>query len=146
MSQACNPDAVVSTERVLAASRQRVFAAFREADRLAQWWGPEGFTNTFREFEFTPGGRWNFVMHGPNGTDYRNESVFDEIIPDAKIVITHVSQPRFTLSITLNPLGEKTHLKWVQEFETAEMAARMRPICEPANEQNLDRLEAILKG
>jgi hypothetical protein len=29
-------------------------------------------------------------------------------------------------------------------IESPEVAARMRPICEPANEQNLDRLEAEL--
>jgi uncharacterized protein YndB with AHSA1/START domain len=45
----------------------------------AQWWGPEGFANTFAQFEFKPGGRWVFVMHGPNGANYPNESVFREI-------------------------------------------------------------------
>ena len=29
-----------------------VFAAFSEANRLAAWWGPDGFTNTFEQFEF----------------------------------------------------------------------------------------------
>ena len=48
--------------------------------------------------------------------------------------------------MTLTDLGDKTGLAWVQEFENAEVAERMRPICEPANEQNLDRLEAILAG
>jgi hypothetical protein len=46
--------------------------------------------------------------------------------------------------VTLTPRGGQTHLAWVQEFESAEMAARMRPLSEPANEQNLDRLDALL--
>jgi uncharacterized protein YndB with AHSA1/START domain len=146
LSEANNPDAVVSTERVLSASPRGVFAAFEQPDRLAEWWGPSGFRNTFEQFEFTTGGRWTFVMHGPNGADYQNDSVFREIKPDTKIVIEHVSQPRFTLTVTLTARGNRTHLAWVQEFESAEVAARMRPLCQPANEQNLDRLESALRG
>ena len=42
--------------------------------------------------------------------------------------------------------GDETYLAWVQEFESPEVAARMRAICEPANEQNLDRIESLLAG
>jgi uncharacterized protein YndB with AHSA1/START domain len=137
-------NAVISTKRLLPFSARRVFAAFEQPDRLAQWWGPNGFKNTFEQFEFTNGGRWVFVMHGPNGTDYPNESVFREIEPDSKIVIEHVSQPRFMLSVTLSAQSNNTHLLWVQEFESGEAAARLRHIVEPANEQNLDRLQTLL--
>jgi uncharacterized protein YndB with AHSA1/START domain len=139
-----NPNAVLSTERVLPFSPRQVFVAFEQSDRLARWWGPNGFRNTFEQFEFTPGGRWVFVMHGPNGADYPNEAVFREIQPDSKIVIEHVSPPRFTLSVLLTARGDKTHLTWIQEFESPEVAAQLRHICEPANEQNLDRLESHL--
>jgi uncharacterized protein YndB with AHSA1/START domain len=144
MSHANNSNAVVSTERLLSVGSRKVFAAFEQPDRLSQWWGPNGFTNTFEQFEFTPGGRWVFMMHGPNGANYPNEAVFREIQPDTRIVIEHVLQPRFTLTVTLTARGDKTHLAWVQEFESPEVAARMRPICEPANEQNLDRLQSLL--
>ena len=144
MSAVNNQNAVVSTERVLSVNARNVFAAFEQPDRLAQWWGPSGFRNTFERFEFTPGGRWAFVMHGPNGVNYPNEAVFREIHPDTKMVIDHVSPPRFTLSVLLTAQGNKTHLAWIQEFESLEVAARMRPICEPANEQNLDRLQSLL--
>jgi uncharacterized protein YndB with AHSA1/START domain len=43
-----------------------VFAAFEQPDQLARWWGPKDFTKTFGQFEFKPGGRWVFVMRGPN--------------------------------------------------------------------------------
>jgi uncharacterized protein YndB with AHSA1/START domain len=42
---------------------------------LSRWWGPAGFTNTFEVCEFKKGGRWSFVMHGPDGRNYPNESV-----------------------------------------------------------------------
>src|SRR5690348_16048310 len=122
MSQANNPDAVVSTERLLSATPREVFAAFENPDCLAKWWGPSGFTNTFEQFEFRPGGKWVFVMHAPNGANYPNESVFRKIEPDTKIVIEHVVPPRFKLTVTLTARGDRTHLAWVQEFETAELA------------------------
>ncbi|WP_437498369.1 SRPBCC domain-containing protein [Sorangium sp. So ce1099] len=144
MSRANNPSAAVSTERVLSANPRKVFAAFERPDQLAQWWGPEGFTNTFEQFEFKPGGRWVFVMHGPNGASYPNESVFREIQPDTRIVIEHVVKPWFRLTVTLSARGDQTHLAWVQEFESPEVAARMRPLSGTANEQVLDRLQALL--
>jgi len=136
--------AVLSNERVLPASPREVFAAFENSKTLAQWWGPNGFTNTFEQFEFRPGGKWVFTMHGPNGANYANESVFREIQPDSKIVIEHVSAPWFTLTVTLTPRGEQMHLRWDQQFESADVAERMRPLCKAANEQNLDRLQAVL--
>jgi uncharacterized protein YndB with AHSA1/START domain len=144
MSQATDPSAALSTERLLPASPRMVFAAFEQPEHLARWWGPSGFTNTFERFEFEPGGRWVFVMHGPNGADYPNECVFREIEPDTRIVIEHVVKPWFTLTVTLAPQDGRTHLTWVQEFESAEIAEQLRPICDPANEQNLDRLQALL--
>ena len=30
-------------------------------------------TLTTHELEFKPGGTWRFVMHGPDGRDYKNE-------------------------------------------------------------------------
>jgi uncharacterized protein YndB with AHSA1/START domain len=145
MSQVNNASITVSTEREFSASPRQVFAAFERPDRLAQWWGPSGFTNTFREFDFTPGGRWVFVMHGPNGADYPNESIFREIQPDTRIVIEHVVKPWYRLTVTLTARGEKTHLAWVQEFESPEVAAKMRGLSQTANEQNLDRLQSLVE-
>ena len=116
---------------MLSVNPRDVFAAFEQPDRLAQWWGPDGFRNTFERFEFTLDGRWIYVMHGPNGVNYPSESVFREIKPDTKIVIEHVSQPRFTLTVTLTARDEKTHLDWVQEFESPEVAARISPFANP---------------
>jgi uncharacterized protein YndB with AHSA1/START domain len=140
-----SPSAAVRAERVLSANPRRVFAAFEQPDQLAQWWGPKDFTNTFEQFEFKPGGRWIFVMHGPNGVNYANESVFQEIQPDTQIVIEHVVNPWYRLTVTLTPRGDQTHLAWVQEFQSPEVARKMRSLSQTANEQVLDRLEALLK-
>jgi uncharacterized protein YndB with AHSA1/START domain len=144
MSEVTNPEASVSTERLLPAPPRTVFAAFERPTRLAQWWGPNGFTNSFEQFEFRPGGRWVFVMHGPNGPGYANESVFRDIRPNARIVLEHVSKPWYRLTVTFTARGDCTHLTWLQEFESPQVAAKMRGLAETANEQNLDRLQSLL--
>jgi uncharacterized protein YndB with AHSA1/START domain len=83
-------------------------------------------------------------MHAPNGADFPNESVFREIEPDTRIVIDHTVLPIFTLTVTLTPQGGQTEIAWTQEFENAEFATKMRPMLETANQQVLDRLEAVL--
>lgn len=144
MSETTAPSAVLHTERVISATPAEIFAAFADSATIARFWGPNGFTSTSTAFDFTPGGRWIVTLHGPDGADYPNEYVFKEIQKDAKIVIEHVVDHWFQLTVTLTPKGEGTLLTWDQEFPNAEEADRLRPICEPANEQNLDRLEAVL--
>lgn len=139
-----NEEGTFRHQRVVPHAPPRVYEAFARPELLARWWGPDGFTNTFEIFEFKPGGRWKFVMHGPKDTHHPNESVFLELTPPSRLVIHHVSAPRFVLTVTLTPHGAGTTLTWTGVFEDPAVAARIRPIVEPANEQNLDRLQAIL--
>jgi uncharacterized protein YndB with AHSA1/START domain len=144
VSSSSHSSAALSTERVLPASPHSVFAAFERPDLLARWWGPKGFTNTFERFEFKPGGRWVFIMHGPNGADYPNESVFRKLTPRARIVVEHVVKPWYMLTVTLTARGDQTHISWIQEFEGPEVAARIGPMVTTSNEQVLDRLQSLL--
>lgn len=139
-------DHTLQTRRTLPYPPAAIYAAFADAACLARWWGPAGFTNTFELFEFWAGGRWTFVMHGPDGTHYPNECTFAELEAGAKVVVRHVSHPHFTLSISLLPAGEGTEVHWVQAFDDPAVAAAVRHIAEPGNEQNLDRLFAVLRG
>lgn len=136
--------ATLRTQRVFAASPARLYAAFSDPVMLAQWWGPAGFRNTFEVFEFREGGRWKFVMHGPDGTDYANECEFVELREPERVVICHVCAPLFTLTVDIAPEGEGARLQWAQRFDDAVVAQSLRAICEPANEQNLDRLQKLL--
>jgi len=81
---------------------------------------------------------------GPDGSNHPNESVFLELHGASRLVIQHVSQPRFVLTVTLAPHEAGTAITWAQEFEDSAAAARFRHIVEPANEQNLDRLLSVL--
>jgi uncharacterized protein YndB with AHSA1/START domain len=133
---------IFQTSRDIEATPAAVFAAIEDPVRLARWWGPAGFGNSFEVCEFKPGGRWKFTMHGPDGSSYANESVFAEIEPDRKVVIDHVCQPFFRLTVELLPTLAGTRLTWVQAFADPAVAESVRHIVEPANEQNLDRLAA----
>ena len=134
------------TSRKIAASPDAVFAAMTTPARLARWWGPAGFTNEFDLCDLRPGGAWRFVMHGPGGKHFRNESVFEEIVPKQKFVIRHVSEPTYRLTITLTPTDGETNVGWEQIFDNAEIAKRIEHIVTPANVQNLDRLTAETLG
>jgi uncharacterized protein YndB with AHSA1/START domain len=133
--------------RIIDAPPAEVFRAIAEPARLSRWFGPDGFTSTFEIFEFRPGGTWRFVFHGPDGTDYPNESVFREIVENERVVIEHLSEGHhFFLTITLTPDGRKTRVGWRQEFDTAEHRDRIAELVLPANEQNLDRLTAEVRS
>ena len=132
--------------RVFAASRQQVWKAFADPAQLAQWWGPAGFTNTFHEFSFEPGVLWKYTMHAPDGTGYYNESEFLELVPHERIVLRHWRpMHQFDLTMMLAEEAGGTRLTWTMVFEKEEEAERVRAFVPAANEQNLDRLEALLK-
>jgi uncharacterized protein YndB with AHSA1/START domain len=134
----------IVTTRVVGAARERVFRASADPAHLVHWWGPKGFTNTFHEFDLRPGGTWRFVMHGPDGANYPNKSVFVDVVKPERIVLEHVSGPHFQLTIALAEHGSKTKITWRMLFEPAAECNRVNRFALEANEQNLDRLEAEL--
>src|SRR6476646_10236456 len=106
--------------RKLNAPVELVWEAWTKPEHIAQWWGPEGFTNTIHTMELFQGGTWDLVMHGPDGTDYKNKSIFKEIIPFKKIVYDHVNGPRFTATVEFESQGDQTFIRWKMLFETVE--------------------------
>lgn len=125
-----NPRAIIGS-RLFAAPRDLVFAAFTDPKHLAQWWGPHGFTTTTSAFDFRPGGEWRHVMHGPDGRDYQNRIVFDEIVRPERIAYHHpggsdVEPVRFSQRLTFENLGgNQTRLIWHGTFASAEERARV---------------------
>lgn len=129
---------IIST-RVFDVPRDLMFKAWTDPDHLKLWWGPKGFTNTFHEFDPRPGGLWTFVMHGPDGTDYKNKSVFVEVVKPERIVFDHIA-PKFRATVTFEDMGAKTKMVWRMLFDTAEDFDRVKGFAVEGNNQNLDRL------
>ena len=97
--------------RIFDAPRELVFEAWTHAEKIAEWWGPDGFTTTTRSVR--PGGVWRFVMHGPDGRDYQNRIVYEEAAPPERLVYAHVGAEdteavNFRVTVIFQDSGGKT--------------------------------------
>jgi len=132
--------------RVFDAPRELVWSAWTDPKHLVHWWGPKGFTNTFQEINVRPGGVWRFIMHGPDGRDYQNKIVFDEIVEPERLVYSHngdEGEPvRFQTTVTFAERSGKTELTMRMVFPSA--TERDRVVKEyraiEGGNQTLDRL------
>jgi uncharacterized protein YndB with AHSA1/START domain len=134
------PGEIVSS-RVLASPPAAVFAAFSDPVRLAGWWGPKGFTNTFHQFDFRVGGAWRFTMHGPDGQAYAMEHQLAAIVAPERLVVRHIQQGHdFTLTMTFAARDRGTELTWTMRFADPAEGEKVRAFVVPANEENFDKL------
>jgi uncharacterized protein YndB with AHSA1/START domain len=118
-------DRAITATRIFDAPRDLVFEAWTDPHHIAQWWGPNGFTNTIHSMDVRPGGEWNFIMHGPDGTDYKNRIVYREVVRPERLVYDHVSGPLFHATVTFEAQGDKTKLTMEMLFESAELRNRV---------------------
>jgi uncharacterized protein YndB with AHSA1/START domain len=140
------PERTIRSARVFEAPRTALWALFENPDYLGVWWGPSGFTNHFETFEFRSGGSWRLVMRGPDGSEYAMEKVFVAVDAPALIVMDHVDDVHgFRMFMTFNEVHSGTEIEWIMVFDHADEAAKVRPFIEPANEQNFNRLNALLQ-
>lgn len=72
--------------RVFDAPRSLVFKVWTDPKHVAQWWGPNGFTNPVCEVDVRPGGAIRIDMRGPDGTVYPMTGVYREIIEPELLV------------------------------------------------------------
>jgi uncharacterized protein YndB with AHSA1/START domain len=129
MAETANPVDTTSREirssRAFDARRTEVFKLWTTPEYIGQWWGPRGFTVTTEKMDFRPGGEWIFEMHGPDGGDYANRIVYDEIMEPERLVYTHVSGPKFRATVTFDEQEGKTTITWIMLFETEELRNRV---------------------
>jgi len=137
----------LTISRLFNAPIELVWKVWTEPGHIKNWWGPNGFTNTIFKMDVKPGGEWDLIMHGPDGTDYKNKSVFKEIVKHKKIVYEHVSGPKFLATIEFESQNDKTFLKWHMLFETAEEFIRTVKTfkADEGLKQNIEKLQAYLE-
>ena len=134
-------------EKVLRAPRDRVFAACVDAEQLAEWWGPVGFTVPHVELSARVGGRYRITMQPPAGDAFHVGGEFREVDPAQRLVYTfEYEEPapddRVTV-VTLSFLenGDGTRLVLEQApFATKERHA----LHETGWTETLDRLDRFL--
>jgi uncharacterized protein YndB with AHSA1/START domain len=140
-------DREIIVSRILHAPVELVWKVWTDPEHIKNWWGPDGFTNTISKMDIKPGGEWHLVLHGPDGTDYNNKSIFKEIIPHEKLVYEHVSGPKFLATITFESRGDKTFLHWKMVFDTREQFLQVIKTfqADKGLEQNVQKLETYLE-
>lgn len=118
-------DREIVITRLLDAPRELVFAAYTDPRHAAHWWGPDGFTLTTHQHDLRPGGVWRFIMHGPDGRDYKNITKFIEVTPPERLVYAHAGEDEtadisFHTTVTFEQRGNQTHLTMRSVFPSAE--------------------------
>ncbi|MFT3734468.1 MAG: SRPBCC family protein [Rhodocyclaceae bacterium] len=88
-SAEADADREIVVTRVFDAPRELVWRAMTDPQHVVNWWGPHGFSTTITKMDVRPGGVWKHTMHGPDGTDYPNSSVFREVVEHERIVYSH---------------------------------------------------------
>ena len=98
--------------------------------------------------DIRPDGEWDLVMHRPDGTDYKNKSIFREVVPLKKLVYEHVTGPHFMATITFEEQGEQTYLKWHMLFDTREQLIEVVKTfkADEGLKQNVEKLIVYLRG
>lgn len=78
----------IRAERIFAAPRERVFAAYIDPELIPSYWGPRGTTTRVEELDARPGGKWRFVGVGADGEEHAFRGVYREVTPPERIVQT----------------------------------------------------------
>jgi len=116
--------------RILDAPRDVVFRAWTEPDRVARWWGPQGFVTTYCDMDIRPGGAFRVCMRSPEGAEHWKQGIYREIVVPERLAFTFAWEDaegkpghQTLVTVTLADRGGRTELTLHQAvFET--VAAR----------------------
>ena len=114
-----------TTTRTIAATPQRVFAAFTDPDLLVQWQAPDGMTARIHQHDIHPGGSYEMSLYYDDpdatgksgGNEDRYTATFLEFDPPRRIVESIVfasddpaAAHPMTMIVDLEPLGDATRV------------------------------------
>lgn len=138
--------------RVLDAPRSRVFRMWIDAKHMAQWWGPQGFTNPVCELDVRPGGAIRIHMRAPDGVVHPMTGAFREILEPERLVFTAFAEDQAgkplleaLTTVAFAEHGGKTKLTvQANAVGLAPVAPQMLAGMEAGWTQSLQRLEAYV--
>ena len=107
-------------KHTLPAAPSVVFAAFSDPAKLAQWWGPEGFTVPTLEFDPVVGASYRIEMQPPDGEPFHLTGEFRAVDPPLRLAFTFVYEEPdpddvdTLVELSLQDLGESTEVVFKQ--------------------------------
>jgi uncharacterized protein YndB with AHSA1/START domain len=142
----------VTITRVFDAPRALVFKAWTDPKHLAQWWGPQGYTNPVCEFDARVGGAIRIHMKSPDGTVYVMRGEVREIVAPERLVFTNfgidaAGNPtiEWPSTVLFTEEGGKTKLTLhTRGVAFAEFAVAYLQGMDIGWTESIDRLEALL--
>jgi uncharacterized protein YndB with AHSA1/START domain len=106
-SNSSTKDREITISRTLNAPVELVWEVWTKPEHIANWWGPNGFTNTISKMDVNPGGEWSLTMHGPDGTDYKNESILKKLYSTKRLFISMYHRPTLFQLLSLKRRANK---------------------------------------
>lgn len=137
--------------RVYDAPLKTVWDAWTDTEQVAKWWGPRGFTLTTHSKDLKTGGHWHYTMHGPDGTDYPNKTVYLEVDKYKRLVYDHGAndnQPAlFRVTVLFSETKGKTKMDMTMRFASPEVLEHSKKIIKSADGNSTwDRLAEYLES
>lgn len=121
MTEGSVTHATFAVKRKYDASPARIFAAWADPAAKARWFGSPGDSAAEFELDFRIGGRELSRGTAPNGQRYAFEALYQDVVPDDRIVYTydmHIDERRISVSLAtveLRPEGEGTRLTYTEQ-------------------------------
>ena len=133
--------------RLLPAAAPIVFGAFIDANQLAEWWGPRGFTVPSLEFDPRVGELFRIEMQPPEGDRFHLAGEFREVDPPARLAFTFVWDPpdpddlETLVALSFRDLGGSTEVNLTQGPFTTEARCTLH---RDGWTDSLDKLERLV--
>jgi len=115
----------ITVTRDMNVPADRVWDAWNSPEKIAKWWGPAGFSSTVKRLDVQDGGRFEVIMHGPDGVDYPNLYIFDHVEKLKQLVYTNTGSKEFGLApfqsvFDIEEIGNRTRVTLKARFLSEE--------------------------
>ena len=148
----------ICISRTYAATVDRVWWAWTNAEAIAKWWGPAGWAATVYEMDVRPGGRWRFQIAPVDGSaePVRGVATYSSVVPQAELAYEDAFadeawQPdgsgTFPTSVTFTPAGTGCRVDVEASFPEGQALRRAVELhMADGYAEALDRLDHLLES
>lgn len=142
-------DTEIVIERSFNAPPSLVFAAWTKPKHVRRWYGLHFLTMTVCEIDLRVGGKWRYVLQGPDGSEHSFSGEYKEIMPPERLVYSegYEAMPGHDYLVTTSFREEngKTRFTSTMLYQSkADRDGHAASGMEPGMRETLDRLEQFL--